>query len=49
MKRNNGIGILVTALVIILAVVLVSWYLDRRGFDVASGRFIVCAELCDLY
>ena len=25
------------------------WYLDRRGFDVASGRFIVCAELCDLY
>ena len=30
MKRNNVIGILVTALVIILAVVLVSWYLDRR-------------------
>ena len=30
MKRNNVIGILVTALVIILAVVLVSWYLDKR-------------------
>lgn len=30
MKRNNVIGILVTALVIILAVVLVSRYLDRR-------------------
>ena len=30
MKRNNVIGILATALVIILAVVLVSWYLDKR-------------------
>lgn len=30
MKRNNIIVILATALVIILAVVLVSWYLDKR-------------------
>lgn len=30
MKRNNIIAILATALVIILAVVLVSWYLDKR-------------------
>lgn len=30
MKRNNVIGIILTAVVIILAVVLVSWYLDKR-------------------
>ena len=30
MKRNNILVILATALVIILAVVLVSWYLDKR-------------------
>lgn len=30
MKRNNIIVILATALVIVLAVVLVSWYLDKR-------------------
>lgn len=37
MKRNNVIGILVTALVIILAVVLVSWYLDRRAPMLIQG------------
>ena len=30
MKRNNVIGIAAAAAVIILAVVLISWYLDRR-------------------
>ena len=24
-------------------------YLDRRVIYVASGRFVVCAKLCDLY
>ena len=31
MKRNNVIGIAAAAAVIILAVVLISWYLDRRA------------------
>ncbi len=37
MKRNNVIGILVTAVVIILAVVLVSWYLDKRTPTLIQG------------
>ena len=37
MKRNNVIGIVVTALVIILAAVLVSWYLDKRTPTLIQG------------
>ena len=30
MKRNNIIGILAAAAVIVLSVVLISWYLNKR-------------------
>ena len=30
MKRNNVIGIVAAAAVIILSVALISWYLDKR-------------------
>ena len=47
MKRSNVIGILAAAAVIVLSVVLISWYLTKRTPTLIQGCLLYTSDAAD--